>query len=459
VPKTFSSSRGADHGNTPSSSKKLVPMADALVRDQSSAEIAAQEPANQQAQPAADEESGGFWDSVTSFFSGSEASEETENVDKTVQETAVAVQPESADELVVGRTEEVVSDTVDVVEERAAVETAALDKSAEETVSAEDRAPAADETASQASTQESEEESGFWSSITSIFSSDDEPEETAENQPATQVGAQTATTADSSGGQTGKDELPPDAGVLAMIEQIEGPPPRPEAKTPDTDEVVVGKSKEEKAEVEQSVDTAVEQVAQQEENRTVIAGTQSGKTAEPAAVQAEPGEEQTVQEQVAEEPTGPVKGSSVSDMIAQIESDVQAPLKVAEGAVYGVETPEQARAKQQMLIDRLLDDERCVACDLAGVDLAGKNLDGVDLERANLQGARLAGIDLGEANLKGVDFSGADLKGADLREADLYKANFSGADLTGAKLEGALIDSADFDGAVGVNLEGAVRDE
>jgi len=122
------------------------------------------------------------------------------------------------------------------------------------------------------------------------------------------------------------------------------------------------------------------------------------------------------------------------------------------GLVYTVETPEAAAVEQQALVERLLDEDRCVECDLAGVNLSGKRLKEVDLERANLQDANLEGVNLSEANLKGVDFSGANLRDADLSGADLYKAKFAGADLSGADLSEALIDSTDFAGAVGLSL-------
>ncbi len=147
---------------------------------------------------------------------------------------------------------------------------------------------------------------------------------------------------------------------------------------------------------------------------------------------------------------------SVAAKVTESKEEAVDQQPVAGGLVYTVETPEMAVAKQQVLIERLLDDDRCVECDLAGVDLSGKRLKEVDLERANLQGANLEDANLSGANLKGANFSGANLRNVDLSDADLYRANFSGADLTGADLTEALVDSADFTGAVGVSLAGAV---
>ena len=145
------------------------------------------------------------------------------------------------------------------------------------------------------------------------------------------------------------------------------------------------------------------------------------------------------------------KSGAGADSVAGAAAVVAAQMEsVGKKLVYTVETPAQALAQKMQLVDRLLDDEACVECDLSGLDLSGKDLEGADLERANLSGANLSGADLSEANLKGADLSGANLRDADLSEADLYKADLSGADLTGANLNDALTDSADFSGAIGV---------
>ncbi|HHL33528.1 MAG TPA: pentapeptide repeat-containing protein [Desulfobulbaceae bacterium] len=145
--------------------------------------------------------------------------------------------------------------------------------------------------------------------------------------------------------------------------------------------------------------------------------------------------------------TAGTPGAAVSQSVAGIKNGA-GPL------LYTVETPAQAAAEKQALVDRLLDTDACVECDLAGVDLSGKRLKGVDLERANLAGADLSDTNLSEANLKGADLAGANLRGADLSEADLYKADLTDADLTGADLSEASTDSADFTGAQGVPVTG-----
>lgn len=107
---------------------------------------------------------------------------------------------------------------------------------------------------------------------------------------------------------------------------------------------------------------------------------------------------------------------------------------------------------KQGVIERMLDTERCVGCDLSGVDLSGLDLAGFDLERANFRDSNLRNADLGKANLKGANLQNARLQEADLSKADLYRADLSGADLTDADLEDAVIDAAELSGAVGVKL-------
>lgn len=110
-------------------------------------------------------------------------------------------------------------------------------------------------------------------------------------------------------------------------------------------------------------------------------------------------------------------------------------------------------------LERLLETNRCVECDLAGADLTKAKLEGAYLERANLEGANLRGANLENANLKAANLIGANLTDADLEEADLYKADLTNADFTGADLENAALDGAiltdtRFEGA---NLEGVIK--
>jgi len=321
--------------------------------------------------------------------------------------------------------------------------------------------PMADAVVPNSATKESagkvEEESGVWGSIVSFFGSDsDDAQEQVENDTPgkeTGNGVVLPPATETPAVHTGKDELAPDATVLTMIEQIEGPAPEPEKV-----EVVEQESVS-------TADVGVEPEGGIPSESKLVPESPSAKTGQSSTVEEKTVVAKTEAVSVVEQPDSAEKGtaepaadSSVGAMIDQIESDqVEEPISPV-GSVYTVETPEQAQVKRRLIIDRLLDVGRCVACNLAGADLAGEKLDEADLERANLAGADLEGVDLSEANLKGVDFSGANLKRADLRDSDLYLADFSGADLTGARFEGALIDMADFSNARGAKLEGAINE-
>lgn len=138
--------------------------------------------------------------------------------------------------------------------------------------------------------------------------------------------------------------------------------------------------------------------------------------------------------------------------VAGAEANAPAPLPPVVAANPAPPSAEAVNADKQGLIERMLDSERCIGCDLSGADLTGADLSGFDLERANFRNSNLREADLGKANLKGANFQNAQLQGADLSGADLYRADFSGADLTDADLEDAIVDAADFSGAVGVKL-------
>jgi len=176
---------------------------------------------------------------------------------------------------------------------------------------------------------------------------------------------------------------------------------------------------------------------------SVAALDSAADAAEVPAEQEAPAEKDLVpMTEEVDEPVGAAEAQPVAPVIEEVVLE---------------EKPDPALEQKKKLVEKLLDDNRCVDCDLSGVDLAGRRLKAADLERVNLQGAHLQDTNLQEANLKGADLRGADLRGADLREADLYRANLSGADLTGARFEEALIDLIYADDAVGANFEGALQ--
>ncbi len=72
-------------------------------------------------------------------------------------------------------------------------------------------------------------------------------------------------------------------------------------------------------------------------------------------------------------------------------------LVVASPLVWGG----MAIAENVEQVQKLLDTNACMNCDLQGADLRGAHLIGADLRNANL-----AGADLYEANLEGADLTG-----------------------------------------------------
>lgn len=71
-------------------------------------------------------------------------------------------------------------------------------------------------------------------------------------------------------------------------------------------------------------------------------------------------------------------------------------------------------AKQQLLVQQLLNRKTCAGCDFKGANLAGLDLSGTNLQAANLQDANLRGAKLGNAILTDANLQGADLTDADL---------------------------------------------
>ena len=125
----------------------------------------------------------------------------------------------------------------------------------------------------------------------------------------------------------------------------------------------------------------------------------------------------------------PRRGPSTRRAIAQWV----APLLLA---AAGMAPPATANTVDLM---RLLEQRRCVGCqladadlvhaDLRDADLSGSNLRRANLGQARLDGARLAGADLSFTSLQGASLRGADLRGARLEGTDLRQSDLSGAQL------------------------------
>ena len=116
---------------------------------------------------------------------------------------------------------------------------------------------------------------------------------------------------------------------------------------------------------------------------------------------------------------------------------------------------------------KLQETNKCIECNLAGVNLRKAKLKGANLSGANLSGANLSGAKLEDSNLIGANLSGANLSEANLMDSDVSRANLSGAnfseafasrsyfigtDLTEANLTETSFNYSHLDGA---NLSGA----
>ena len=81
---------------------------------------------------------------------------------------------------------------------------------------------------------------------------------------------------------------------------------------------------------------------------------------------------------------------------------------------------------------KLQETNKCIECNLAGVNLRKAKLKGANLSGANLSGANLSGAKLEDSNLIGANLSGANLSEANLMDSDVSRANLSGANLSEA---------------------------
>jgi uncharacterized protein YjbI with pentapeptide repeats len=108
----------------------------------------------------------------------------------------------------------------------------------------------------------------------------------------------------------------------------------------------------------------------------------------------------------------------------------------------------EAAALDQQDLSRLMADNACESCDLAGAQFARMRISGSDLVGSSLNGADLSG-----SVLFNVDLSNADLRDADFSGAVIQATQFSGADLAGATLAGTVFVGADLSGAQGLSQQ------
>jgi Pentapeptide repeats (8 copies)/Pentapeptide repeats (9 copies) len=101
----------------------------------------------------------------------------------------------------------------------------------------------------------------------------------------------------------------------------------------------------------------------------------------------------------------------------------------------------------------LMTTNKCVGCDLSGVDLSSKKLANADLQAANLIGANLtstnfANANLGGANLTGSNVSNTNFTGAILQAASLVNVNFANTNLTKTDLSYGNLVNTNFKSAI-----------
>ena len=80
-------------------------------------------------------------------------------------------------------------------------------------------------------------------------------------------------------------------------------------------------------------------------------------------------------------------------------------------------------------IEKFLQYNKCVGCNLSNQDFRGANLDQANLENSSFDGADFSGAVLTKSNLKGADLEGTNLSRANLEDANLRGANLENSNL------------------------------
>jgi uncharacterized protein YjbI with pentapeptide repeats len=119
-------------------------------------------------------------------------------------------------------------------------------------------------------------------------------------------------------------------------------------------------------------------------------------------------------------------------------------------------SPEQIAKNQQLIKKaayitsdrgRLLNEKRCIACNLSGQAFPKADLTGVELSQSKLNNTNFANANLKLAILRDVDLSEANLTQANLQQAAIYGAKLLGTNLVGADLSNANLIYTNFKGA------------
>ncbi len=106
----------------------------------------------------------------------------------------------------------------------------------------------------------------------------------------------------------------------------------------------------------------------------------------------------------------------------------------------------------------LMTTNKCVGCDLSGIDLSNKKLINADLQAANLIGANLTGTNFANANLGGANLTGSNVTntnftGATLQAASLVNVNFVNTNLTRTDLSYGNLVNTKFRSAILTNTD------
>jgi uncharacterized protein YjbI with pentapeptide repeats len=114
------------------------------------------------------------------------------------------------------------------------------------------------------------------------------------------------------------------------------------------------------------------------------------------------------------------------------DSDELSPAQIAKNRLI-------TKQAEFLVSDRgqLINERKCVACDLNGQSFVQADLAGAIIPQSNLNGTNFSGANLTLAIFRDADLTGANLSKANLRQSALYSAKLTGTNLEGADLSRA----------------------
>jgi uncharacterized protein YjbI with pentapeptide repeats len=114
---------------------------------------------------------------------------------------------------------------------------------------------------------------------------------------------------------------------------------------------------------------------------------------------------------------------------------------------------QQQAAFDESPIGKLIQEKRCISCDLKYQNFANAELANVALHKSRLMGTNFSAANLTSAILQDADLTGANLNRANLSQAALYGAQFLNTDLVGANLSKAKLAYTKLTGAMMKNAK------